>query len=134
MLLIIRKIDSVPAGSIVFISAPSCFVNAVYGGLMSTRAKQLRAEGTIVDGRIRDLQEHRDLDYPVRSLSPSLVDVDILILGRSQVFARDVGTASPNPVLRVSEVSDGFTPKVARAYLQFLPNDSGKQPSLRSVR
>ena len=33
---------------------------------MSNRAKYSGAVGTIVDGSIRDLQEHRDLDYPVR--------------------------------------------------------------------
>lgn len=52
---------------------------------MSTRAKYSGAVGTIIDGRLRDLQEHRDLEYPV--------------------FARDVGTASPQELLRVSEVS-----------------------------
>ena len=51
---------------------------------MSNRAKYSGAVGTIVDGRVRDLQEHRDLDYPV--------------------FAKDVGTASPQELLRVSEV------------------------------
>lgn len=60
-----EQIDSVPSGSVLFISAPSDIVNAVYGGLMSTRAKYCRAAGTIVDGRIRDLQEHRDLGYAV---------------------------------------------------------------------
>lgn len=52
---------------------------------MSTRAKHLGAVGTIIDGRLRDLQEHRDLDYPV--------------------FAKDVGTTAPQEVARVSEVS-----------------------------
>jgi len=33
---------------------------------MSNRAKYSGAVGTVVNGRIRDLQEHRDLDYPVR--------------------------------------------------------------------
>lgn len=78
-------IDSIPAGSVVFISSPSKIVNAVYGGLMSNRAKYSGAVGTIVDGRVRDLQEHRDLEYPV--------------------FARDVGTASPQELLRVSEIN-----------------------------
>jgi hypothetical protein len=32
---------------------------------MSMRARASGAVGTIVDGRIRDLQEHRDLCYPV---------------------------------------------------------------------
>ncbi len=51
---------------------------------MSIRAKHSGAVGTIVDGRIRDLQEHRSLEYPV--------------------FAREVGTTSPYEVVRVSEV------------------------------
>ena len=60
------QIDGIPAGSVVFISAPPRMVNACYGGLMSTRANYLGAVGTVIDGRLRDLQEHRDLDYPVR--------------------------------------------------------------------
>ena len=51
-----------------FISSPQNIVNAVYGGLMSNRAQVSGAVGTIVDGRVRDLQEHRDLGYPVRSI------------------------------------------------------------------
>ncbi|KAL2037588.1 hypothetical protein N7G274_009701 [Stereocaulon virgatum] len=78
-------IDSIPPPSIIFISSPPNIPNAVYGGLMSARAQYSNAAGTVVDGRIRDLQEHRDLNYPV--------------------FARDVGTASPQEVLRVSEIN-----------------------------
>ena len=32
---------------------------------MSARAQTSGAVGTVVDGRIRDLQEHRDLGFPV---------------------------------------------------------------------
>ncbi|KAF2157743.1 RraA-like protein [Myriangium duriaei CBS 260.36] len=78
-------IDSIPAGSVVFISSPPRLINAVYGGLMTTRAKASGAVGTVVDGRIRDLQEHREAGYPV--------------------FARDVGTSAPAEVVRVSEIN-----------------------------
>lgn len=60
------QIDTVPAGAVLFISAPNKMINACYGGLMSTRAQHVGAAGTIIDGRLRDLQEHRDLDFPVR--------------------------------------------------------------------
>jgi regulator of RNase E activity RraA len=32
---------------------------------MSTRAQHSGAVGTVIDGRLRDLQEHRDLNFPV---------------------------------------------------------------------
>jgi regulator of RNase E activity RraA len=38
---------------------------------MSNRAKVAGAVGTVVDGRIRDLNEHRELEYPVRLRNPS---------------------------------------------------------------
>ncbi|KAK0283628.1 hypothetical protein LTR35_006087 [Friedmanniomyces endolithicus] len=79
-------IDSIPSGSVVFISAPARSINACYGGLMSTRAKYSGALGTIVDGRLRDLQEHRDLEFPV--------------------FARDVGTTAPAETMRVAAINE----------------------------
>lgn len=78
-------IDSVPKGAVVFVSCPPKVPNAVYGGLMSTRAKSLGAVGSVIDGRFRDVQEQRDLDYPV--------------------FARDVGTAPPAELLKVAAVN-----------------------------
>lgn len=35
---------------------------------MSTRAKASKAVGSVIDGRFRDVQEHRDLGFPVRTL------------------------------------------------------------------
>ncbi|KAI1163553.1 RraA-like protein [Nemania serpens] len=77
-------IDQVPKGAVVFISCPPKTPNAVYGGLMSTRAQALGAVGSIIDGRFRDVQEQRELAYPI--------------------FARDVGTAPPAELLKVAAV------------------------------
>ncbi|KAF5662957.1 dlpA-like protein [Fusarium heterosporum] len=78
-------IDNVPKDHVIFISSPHGVFNAVYGGLMSTRAKYLEAVGTVVDGTFRDLQEHRDLNFPV--------------------YARNVGTPSFYEVARASEIN-----------------------------
>lgn len=51
----------------VFVTSTPATSNALYGGLMSTRAKASGAVGSVIDGRFRDLQEQRDLDYPVRA-------------------------------------------------------------------
>ncbi|KAK3300560.1 ribonuclease E inhibitor RraA/Dimethylmenaquinone methyltransferase [Chaetomium fimeti] len=79
-------IDSVPAGAVVFVTSTPSTSNALYGGLMSTRAKASGAVGSVIDGRFRDLQEQRDLDYPV--------------------FARDVGTTPPGPLFKVVAVNE----------------------------
>ncbi|KAK7757672.1 hypothetical protein SLS62_000049 [Diatrype stigma] len=57
-------IDSVPEGAVVFVSCPAGTPNAVYGGLMSMRARASGAVGSVIDGRFRDLQEQRELGYP----------------------------------------------------------------------
>lgn len=78
-------IDSVPAGAVVFVSCPVKTPNAVYGGLMTARAQALGAVGSIIDGRFRDLQEQRELGFPI--------------------FGRDVGTAPPQELLKVVAVN-----------------------------
>jgi regulator of RNase E activity RraA len=43
---------------------------------MSTRAQVSGAAGSIIDGRFRDVQEQRDLGYPVRGPpSPSCLRI-----------------------------------------------------------
>ncbi|EOO01270.1 putative ribonuclease e inhibitor rraa dimethylmenaquinone methyltransferase protein [Phaeoacremonium minimum UCRPA7] len=78
-------IDSVPEGAVVFVSCPPKTPNAVYGGLMSARAQASKAVGSVIDGRFRDLQEQRDLNFPI--------------------FARDVGTAPPYELVKVVGVN-----------------------------
>lgn len=69
----------------VFISQPLPQVNAVYGGLMTLRAQALKAAGVVIDGRVRDLGEHRALKFPL--------------------FAKSVGTTAGGEVCRPSEVN-----------------------------
>ncbi|OAA55543.1 ribonuclease e inhibitor rraa/dimethylmenaquinone methyltransferase [Niveomyces insectorum RCEF 264] len=95
-------IDSIPAGAVVFISSPQT-PNAVFGGLMATRAQYSKAAGTVIDGRLRDLQEHRDLGYPV--------------------FARDVSTAAPYEVAKVVGVNVPVQIKTADQDVTIQPGD-----------
>ncbi|QLQ81625.1 hypothetical protein HG537_0F03860 [Torulaspora globosa] len=73
----VNYIDEIPRGSFVVIAlskdlqtmyAPYVKVTqACYGGLMSTRAKYQGAVGSVIFGRVRDVDEHRALEYPVFS-------------------------------------------------------------------
>ncbi|KAH3688004.1 hypothetical protein WICPIJ_000998 [Wickerhamomyces pijperi] len=74
----LNYIDHIPKGSVLVIgltpelqlsNAPYVTVNnALYGGLMSTRAQYLGCVASVVFGRIRDLNEHRQLQHPVFAL------------------------------------------------------------------
>ena len=103
----VNYIDNVPAESIVTIgmtedlqlsSAPYTKpIQGMYGGLMSTRAKYSGSHGTVVFGRIRDIEEHKALDH--------------------SVFSYGIGTCAPKAVLKpISyncelkiKISDGTT-------------------------
>jgi regulator of RNase E activity RraA len=58
-------VDEIPKDSVVYISQPKGTFNSVWGGLMSTRAQVLGAQGVVVDGYFRDINEHVDLNFPV---------------------------------------------------------------------
>lgn len=59
-----HHVDTVRSGEVVVISCPKVH-GAVWGGLMSTRAQYLGAQGVVTDGRCRDLEEHRGMGFPV---------------------------------------------------------------------
>jgi regulator of RNase E activity RraA len=50
-------VDAAPEGSVMVVQAPPEAQNAVWGGLMTERAKVRGVKGVIIDGKIRDLQE-----------------------------------------------------------------------------
>ncbi|KAK2599441.1 hypothetical protein N8I77_011195 [Diaporthe amygdali] len=72
-------------GSIMYIQQPKGLSSACWGGLMSTRAKYLGAEAVVIDGRFRDLEEHRELQFPL--------------------FARDSSILGSNTFTRASEIN-----------------------------
>ncbi|KAK9485387.1 ribonuclease E inhibitor RraA/Dimethylmenaquinone methyltransferase [Lipomyces starkeyi] len=61
------------AGKVMFVSQPHGMYSACWGGLMTTRAKYLGAKGVVVDGRFRDIGEHRGMDFPVFARGQSIL-------------------------------------------------------------
>lgn len=106
-------IDQVPAGSVVVIgvtaelqltTAPYVTVaNALYGGLMLTRAHYLGAAGLVVLGRVRDLAEHRALGY--------------------SVWLYGVGTTAPGPAVKVVGINVPLSVKVNEGDIQICPGE-----------
>ncbi|KAJ5104031.1 hypothetical protein N7532_004560 [Penicillium argentinense] len=65
--------DANKAGHIMYIQQPKGMYSACWGGLMSTRAQKLGALGVMVDGRMRDTQEHVDMKFPVFAKGTSVL-------------------------------------------------------------
>lgn len=96
-------IDNIPENSILVIGLPPSYQttnapyvtvnNALYGGLMSTRAQYRQANGSIILGRIRDLDEHNSLGYPVWSYG--------------------IGSTAPGPIVKVVGINVPLDIKVA---------------------
>jgi regulator of RNase E activity RraA len=74
--LMFRALDDLKPGE-VYITTGASPTYALWGGLMSTRAKSLGAAGTVVDGYHRDTREIRGLDFPVFSMGAYAQDQKI---------------------------------------------------------
>ncbi|KIW26958.1 hypothetical protein, variant [Cladophialophora immunda] len=92
--------DCNEAGKVMYIQQPKGLYSACWGGLMSTRAKHLGAAGVVIDGRMRDVREHREMGFPV--------------------FARDTSILGSNTFTRASEVN---TPLQFQGDLWIHPGD-----------
>lgn len=65
--------DCNEGGSIMYIQQPKGLPSACWGGLMSTRAKYLGAEAVVIDGRFRDIEEHKEMNFPVSLIGQPLL-------------------------------------------------------------
>lgn len=66
-------VDAAVPGSVMLVSAPPHTRSAVWGGLMTARAQSLGVQGVVIDGRCRDLGEHRESEFPVFARGHSIL-------------------------------------------------------------
>ncbi|KAG9249814.1 ribonuclease E inhibitor RraA/Dimethylmenaquinone methyltransferase [Emericellopsis atlantica] len=79
-------VDHNQEGVIMYIQQPKGLPSACWGGLMSTRAQFLGTKGVVIDGRMRDVNEHRGMKFPV--------------------FARGISILGSNTFTRASTVNE----------------------------
>ncbi|KAJ0364223.1 hypothetical protein COL26b_012609 [Colletotrichum chrysophilum] len=66
-------VDHNEEGGVMYIQQPKGLPSACWGGLMSTRAKFLGAQGVVIDGRMRDVGEHNEMGFPVFAQGTSIL-------------------------------------------------------------
>jgi 4-hydroxy-4-methyl-2-oxoglutarate aldolase len=62
---LLEMVDAIPEDAIVVVAADKDIDAALWGGLMSTRAKARGAKAAIVNGGVRDLEQISKLQFPV---------------------------------------------------------------------
>ena len=60
-------VDAVPSGYALVVATPETASNAIFGGLLASRASVLGAAGIVTDGLVRDVREIAQLGLPVRT-------------------------------------------------------------------
>lgn len=66
--------DAISKDAVVFVSQPKRYISACWGGLMSTRVRQLGAAGVVIDDRFRDIHEHRELGLGLFARGVSILE------------------------------------------------------------
>ncbi|KAG8747126.1 hypothetical protein FRC10_002175 [Ceratobasidium sp. 414] len=69
-------IDAAPPGCVAVISVPPNIKSAAWGGLMTAGAQVRGVRGVVIDGRARDLVEHRAAGFAVFSRGGSTLDFE----------------------------------------------------------
>jgi regulator of RNase E activity RraA len=95
-------VDSIPKDSVVFLSQPKATINSVWGGLMSTRAQILGSQGVVIDGYFRDINEHKDLGFPV---SFRLFSNKVILWQMMKLFAQGFSIVASNTFTRTSTIN-----------------------------
>jgi 4-hydroxy-4-methyl-2-oxoglutarate aldolase len=72
---LLEMVDSIPKYAFVAVAADRDIDAALWGGLMSTRAKARGAVGSVVNGGVRDFEQIDMLDFPVYGSYRSIKDI-----------------------------------------------------------
>src|SRR6202011_5643512 len=72
-LMVHATLDIAMPGDVVVIDAGSSSHNAVLGDIVSTKARHRGIAGFVIDGYVRDVEEIRDLNFPVYARGETLI-------------------------------------------------------------
>ncbi|MBC8145953.1 MAG: RraA family protein [bacterium] len=72
---LLEMVDSIPENAFVIVSADSDIDAALWGGLMSARARARGAVGAAVNGGVRDIEQIAELGFPVFGTYRCITDI-----------------------------------------------------------
>ncbi len=72
---LLEMVDSIPPESVVVVASDAPVNAALWGGMMSARARARGAVGAVVNGGVRDIEQIAQLGFPVFGTGRSLQDI-----------------------------------------------------------
>jgi regulator of RNase E activity RraA len=110
---LLEMVDSIPADSIVVVAADQDIDAALWGGLMSTRAKKRGAKAAVVNGGVRDIEQIANLDFPVFGAYKCIKDIrrrgfmaeygGTVLLNNIEIVKQDIVFADANGVVVIQQ-------------------------------
>ena len=72
---LLEMVDAIPEHAFVIVSADDEVDAALWGGMMSARAKSRGAVGAVVNGGVRDIEQIADLGFPIYGMYRCIKDI-----------------------------------------------------------
>lgn len=94
-------------GDVVLLAGHGQTATSMWGGLMSTLAQRVGIAGTVADGAVRDIDEIRDLNYPLwyRAVAPR--PSPTFLHGRTEPVGLNVAVVVAGLVIRPGDIIVG---------------------------
>ena len=106
---LLEMVDSIPADSIVVVAADADIDAALWGGLMSTKAQKRGAKAAVVNGGVRDIEQIKNLNFPVFGAYSCIKDIrrrgymasfgEPITFGQTRIGPADIVFADANGVI-----------------------------------
>ena len=94
---ILEMVDAIPPHSVVLVAADEDIDAALWGGLMSARAKARGAHGAVVNGGVRDIAQIAERDFPVFGSYRCIKDIRHRGFMHSYNVPIEIGDVTINP-------------------------------------
>lgn len=125
---LLKMVDAIPTDSMVLVAADADIDAALWGGLMSTRAKIRGARGAVVNGGVRDIEQIADIGFPVFGSYRCIKDIrrrgfmaeyDVpIVIGGVTVNPGDIVFGDANGVVAISAEHEQMVMEKLRSLFQ----------------
>lgn len=133
---LLEMVDAIPVGAFVLVAADAPIDAALWGGMMSARARARRAVAAAVNGAVRDVAQIASLNFPVFAAGRCIQDIRRrgymhsynvpVAFGGKSVHPGDLVFADANGIVRIpANIIDEVHAELTRAFREEVSTQKG---------